>query len=164
MSTQTTMVVRIDIHKYDEDAEDDSDYDIQDTKKYKLTEFTPDDKKIILDIVEKQMHDYIDFCREDDESEKKHQTKSKYFDYCNNSGYVRSRIKTTNVVRKGLKIYFDFKSCDSKKINKRMLVEVTDGFFSSPTDSVQLSNGEYVLVSQLDSCKGIPSEIFNENK
>jgi hypothetical protein len=62
MLEQTTITIRTDIHKHDKEAEEDDLYDIQDTRKYDLSEFTPNNQKIILDIVEKDMHDYVEFC------------------------------------------------------------------------------------------------------
>ena len=97
-----------------------------------------------MDIVENKMRKYIDFCKEEDEYQKPRG--DSYSDYCNDFGYVRSRIKTADVTRKELKIYFDFKNCDHEKIIKRMSTEVSDGFFSGIIDGVQLSNGEYVLI------------------
>lgn len=149
MSAQITIVIRIDMHKYDSNAEDISDYDIQDTKKYNLKDFPPNDQKIVLSIVEKQMNDYVNFCIKDNEYEALNGTN--YNDYCSDFGYVRSRVKIHNVTSKEIKIYLKFEDCIPKKITEHISKEITDGFFSSVIDSVLLSDGEYNLIPQLDS-------------
>jgi hypothetical protein len=119
------IVIKFDIHKYDEDAED-----IQETKKYNWKKFYIYDQKTILDKVKKEAEDYVKFCADE-------------------TDYMRTKIKEANIMVKGTEITIEFRNCDSSKIAKRLDVEMTDGFFSAPRDDLVLAMGHYVLMPQL---------------
>lgn len=175
-----TAIISFDIHKREKNSTSDDYKEIENTKNYALNDFTETDQKIIFDAIETKMRDYVTFCKEENDKEdyiyrytdsydryfnnndRFNSEEHDYDDYCNGVGYAKSRIKSNNVKRKGCKIYINFESCNPKKINHQMTMELMEGYFSDCIKEVILSDGEYILTSQLNSWEGGYGIIFTK--